>query len=85
MSNEVAVGALTLLTALVAVMLQFRQGRQVSEINDAVNHRHEKHGAEAPKLYDAVMENRVTITRLEGKLEAIATRVGVLEEHDKEG
>jgi hypothetical protein len=31
--------------------------RIIEEINDAVNHRHDKKGPDAPKLYDLIWEN----------------------------
>lgn len=43
--------------SLLTAILQHRTKKDVAEINDAVNHRHEKRGDGALKLYDLVWEN----------------------------
>lgn len=43
--------------SIVTVVLQHKSKRSIEDINDAVNHRHEKRGEGAMKLYDLVWEN----------------------------
>lgn len=43
----------------------FNQSKEeISQINDAVNHRHDKKGQDAPKLYDMMWENHLKADEL---------------------
>jgi hypothetical protein len=64
----VAVALLTFLTVLFNSFKQHKIARDTRDINDAVNHRHNKvdgNGNVPPKLYDLVIENHVNITDLQ--------------------
>lgn len=47
----------TSVASIACAAISHRSHRSVKEINDAVNHRHEKKGPDAPKLYDLIWEN----------------------------
>ena len=47
----------TSVVACLTALFQWRAKASLNEVNDAVNHRHEKHGASSLKLYDLVWEN----------------------------
>jgi hypothetical protein len=47
----------TSVVACLTALFQWKAKQSLSEVNDAVNHRHEKHGASSLKLYDLVWEN----------------------------
>ncbi len=67
----VAIGTLcgVIFSAVMATMaayFQMRAKRDLAEVNDAVNHRTEKHGDKALKLYDLVWENHEKTDELIG-------------------
>ena len=69
--NIVVVAVITLIGVMITAIFSFltavivsRSGKEVSEINDAVNHRHIKKGPTALKLYDLVWENHTTAKEL---------------------
>ena len=52
------------LLTCVTAYFQWQAKKDVSDINDAVNHRHIKKGNDALKLYDLVWENHLKSTEL---------------------
>ena len=56
-STHIIVSIVGFFGVVVTALLSYLTHRHTREINDAVNHRHEKRGADAPKLYDMMWEN----------------------------
>ena len=52
------VTGITSVTAIILALLKITHPmkRQIAQVNDSVNHRHEKRGDDAPKLYDLIWE-----------------------------
>lgn len=99
LSPEVIVAALTLATVVFNAINQKKIKRQVTETNDAVNHRHDKepiNGEAPPKLYDLVIDNHLKITEItewkngfklkdSGDVDDLFNRIETIEENQKEG
>lgn len=56
-STHIIVSMIGFLGIVVTAMFGYLNHRHAREINDAVNHRHDKVGPGAPKLYDLMWEN----------------------------
>jgi len=99
LNPEVIVAALTLATVVFNAINQKKIKKQVTETNDAVNHRHDKepiNGEAPPKLYDLVIDNHLKITELtewkdgfklkdSGDVDDLFNRIETIEENQKEG
>ena len=78
MSGEVIAATITAIgvgfaamASSVTAFLQYRAKKELAQVNDAVNHRHEKRGEMAPKLYDLLFENYIKTESLEVKVDEI--------------
>lgn len=72
---SVIVAVITLLTVImggilhmVSLYLQYHSKQQISQVNDAVNHRHR---TGTPRMYDIILENSMMAKRLEDKTDEI--------------
>lgn len=95
MDSSVVVAVITLVgvlitagVSIITASLQVIAKRHLEDVNDAVNHRHQKGGPAAPKLYDLALDNRERMDRIEGRADRIERhcertdeRVRVLTQH----
>ena len=56
-ATHVIVSLIGLIGVITTSIFGYLTHKHAREINDAVNHRHEKRGEGAPKMYDLVWEN----------------------------
>ena len=63
-STQIIVSLIGLAGISVNAVFSYLSSARAKEINDAVNHRHEKRGADAPKLYDLAWENHRKVDEL---------------------
>jgi hypothetical protein len=56
-STHIIVSMIGFFGVLVSALFGYLNHKHAKEINDAVNHRHDKAGPGAPKLYDLAWEN----------------------------
>ena len=63
-STHIIVSLIGLAGVSVTAVFSYLSSSRAKEINDAVNHRHEKRGADAPKLYDLAWENHRKVDEL---------------------
>jgi len=70
-STHIIVSMIGFLGIVVTAFLSYLTHRHTREINDAVNHRHER-GPDALKLYDLALDNHATTRVLEQQNKALA-------------
>ncbi len=67
---EIVLGLFGLVGVMTGALFSYLGLRHSRQINDAVNHRHER-GPEALKLYDLALENRSSANRLQHQAEEL--------------